>query len=100
VSHSINLDPRPRRGAFLCRAARHATGRPSAWSSPSWPRAPAALARIRRPDRLCPHLQAWPRGIVSKRKDSASFGRSPDWLKMKNADAPAVKREAEEDWAR
>src|SRR5262249_10595431 len=23
----------------------------------------------------------------------------PDWLKMKNADAPAVKREAEEDWA-
>jgi hypothetical protein len=25
-------------------------------------------------------------------------GRAPDWLKMKNADAPAVKREAEEDW--
>jgi hypothetical protein len=24
----------------------------------------------------------------------------PDWLKMKNADAPAVKREAEEDWTR
>jgi len=24
--------------------------------------------------------------------------RSLDWLKMKNADAPAVKREAEEDW--
>jgi hypothetical protein len=40
-------------------------------------------------------------GIVSKRKDSAyRSGRSPDWLKMKNADAPAVKREAEEDWAR
>jgi len=37
-------------------------------------------------------------GIVSKRTDSAySSGRSPDWLKMKNADAPAVKREAEED---
>jgi bifunctional non-homologous end joining protein LigD len=35
-------------------------------------------------------------GIVSKRKDSRS-GRSPDWLKMKNADAPAVKRE-EEEW--
>jgi hypothetical protein len=31
-------------------------------------------------------------GIVSKRKDSAyRSGRSPDWLKMKNADAPAVK---------
>jgi bifunctional non-homologous end joining protein LigD len=40
-------------------------------------------------------------GIVSKRKDSAyRSGRSPDWLKMKNAAAPAVKREAEEDWGR
>jgi bifunctional non-homologous end joining protein LigD len=38
-------------------------------------------------------------GIVSKRKDSPyRSGRSPDWLKMKNPDAPAVKREAEEDW--
>jgi bifunctional non-homologous end joining protein LigD len=38
-------------------------------------------------------------GIVSKRKDSAyRSGRSPDWLKMKNSAAPAVKREAEEDW--
>jgi len=36
-------------------------------------------------------------GIVSKRKDSTyRSGRSPDWLKMKNSDAPAVKREAEE----
>jgi hypothetical protein len=26
--------------------------------------------------------------------------RSPDWLKMKNSDAPAVTREAEEDWGR
>src|SRR5215470_13685450 len=35
-------------------------------------------------------------GIVSKRKDSAHrSGRSPDWLKMKNANAPAVKREEE-----
>src|SRR5262249_33449901 len=34
-------------------------------------------------------------GIVSKRKDSAyRSGRSPDWLKMKNPAAPAVKREA------
>src|SRR6185437_15553327 len=38
-------------------------------------------------------------GVVSKRKESHyRSGRSPDWLKMKNADAPAVKREAEEDW--
>jgi len=40
-------------------------------------------------------------GIVSKRKDSAyRSGRSPDWLKMKNSNAPAVKREAEEDWGK
>jgi bifunctional non-homologous end joining protein LigD len=40
-------------------------------------------------------------GIVSKRKHCPYYsGRSPDWLKMKNADAPAVKREAEEDWTR
>jgi bifunctional non-homologous end joining protein LigD len=38
-------------------------------------------------------------GIVSKRKDSPyRSGRSPHWLKMKNPAAPAVKREAEEDW--
>jgi ATP-dependent DNA ligase len=40
-------------------------------------------------------------GIVSKRKDSMyRSGRSPDWLKMKNPVAPAVKREAEEDWGK
>jgi hypothetical protein len=40
-------------------------------------------------------------GIVSKRKDSAyRSGRSPDWLKIKNVDAPAVKREAKEDWGK
>jgi bifunctional non-homologous end joining protein LigD len=40
-------------------------------------------------------------GIVSKRKDSAyRSGRSPDWLKMKNPNAPAVTREAEEGWVR
>jgi bifunctional non-homologous end joining protein LigD len=40
-------------------------------------------------------------GIVSKRKDSAyRSGRSPDWLKMKNAAAPAVKREEEEKWGK
>ena len=40
-------------------------------------------------------------GIVSKRKESRyRSGRSPDWIKSKNPDAPAVKREAEEDWGR
>jgi ATP-dependent DNA ligase len=38
-------------------------------------------------------------GIVSKRKGSTyRAGRSPDWLKSKTPNAPAVKREAEEDW--
>ena len=40
-------------------------------------------------------------GIVSKRKDSPYRScRSPDWLKMKNPIAPAVKREEEEEWGR
>jgi len=40
-------------------------------------------------------------GIVSKRLGSRyRSGRSPDWLKSKNPNAPAVKREAEEDWGR
>ena len=38
-------------------------------------------------------------GIVSKRKDSRyRSGRSPDWIKSKNPSAPAVRREAEEEW--
>jgi ATP-dependent DNA ligase len=38
-------------------------------------------------------------GIVSKRLGSPHrSGRSRDWLKMKNPAAPAVRREAEEDW--
>ncbi len=38
-------------------------------------------------------------GIVSKRLGSPyRSGRSRDWLKMKNPNAPAVKREAESDW--
>jgi ATP-dependent DNA ligase len=38
-------------------------------------------------------------GIVSKRLSSPyRLGRSPHWLKIKNPDSPAVKREAEEDW--
>jgi bifunctional non-homologous end joining protein LigD len=40
-------------------------------------------------------------GIVSKRRNSLyRSGRSPDWIKTKNPAAPAVKREAEEDWRR
>jgi bifunctional non-homologous end joining protein LigD len=40
-------------------------------------------------------------GIVSKRKDSRYLsGRSLHWIKSKNPNAPAVKREAEVDWGR
>jgi bifunctional non-homologous end joining protein LigD len=40
-------------------------------------------------------------GIVSKRIGSPYRpGRSPHWVKVKNPKAPAVRREAEEDWAR
>jgi ATP-dependent DNA ligase len=40
-------------------------------------------------------------GIVSKRLGSRyRSGRSKDWLKFKNAEAPAVKRKAEEDWGK
>ena len=40
-------------------------------------------------------------GIVSKRLGSLyRSGRSPHWVKVKNPNAPAVKREAEEDWGR
>jgi len=28
------------------------------------------------------------------------FVRSPDWLKMKSPEAPAMTREAEEDWGK
>jgi hypothetical protein len=40
-------------------------------------------------------------GIVSKRLGSRyRSGRSADWLKFKNPEAPAVRREAEEDWGK
>ena len=39
-------------------------------------------------------------GIVSKRLGSPyKSGRSPHWVKVKNPAAPAVRREAEEDWS-
>jgi bifunctional non-homologous end joining protein LigD len=42
-----------------------------------------------------------PECIVSKRKDSHYIsGRCRHWIKSKNPNAPAVKREAEIDWGR
>ena len=38
-------------------------------------------------------------GIVSKRRGSRyARGRSSSWIKVKNPDAPAVRREREEHW--
>ena len=61
-------------------------------------RAPGArLGAVVFPARLQDGLE----GIVSKRLGSRyRSGRSPDWLKFKNPEAPAVKREAEEDWGK
>jgi bifunctional non-homologous end joining protein LigD len=40
-------------------------------------------------------------GIVSKRLGSRyTSGRSESWIKVKNPAAPAVRREAEEDWGK
>jgi hypothetical protein len=41
-------------------------------------------------------------GVYRLLKEEREYrsGRSRDWLKMKNPNAPAVKREAEEDWGR
>jgi ATP-dependent DNA ligase len=48
------------------------------------------------------YRQAWKlgcEGIVSKRLGSLyRSGRSRHWLKVKNPAAPAVRREAEEEW--
>jgi bifunctional non-homologous end joining protein LigD len=75
----------------------------------------ASILRRSRPGvRLCEHLEhpegamvfqhackMGLEGIVSKRLGSRyRSGRSPDWLKFKNPEAPALKREAEEDWGR
>jgi ATP-dependent DNA ligase len=47
------------------------------------------------------HKRSGLEGIVSKRLGSHyRSGRTSDWLKFKNPDAPAVKREAEEEWGR
>jgi hypothetical protein len=49
---------------------------------------------------ICPCRMASIGTAMRWKESSYRSGRSPDWLKMKNANAPAVKREAEEDWGR
>jgi hypothetical protein len=40
-------------------------------------------------------LLAWPRGRKGSRYNS---GRSPYWLKLKNPESAAVRRDSEEEW--
>jgi hypothetical protein len=86
----------PTCAASLSKSARDVGQHPAQelqWDAPE--RAPGARLR---PDGLPASLPYGPGGIVSKRLGSYRAGRSPDWLKFKNPVAPAVKREAEEDW--
>ena len=54
------------------------------------------------------HIRIELLGVLQKRKVAHLWrigspyraGRSPHWVKVKNPKAPAVKREAEEDWGR
>ena len=81
-------------------------------STPSKATLASILRKVRQGGRLNEHLEhpdgltvfqhackMGLEGIVSKRLGSRyRSGRSPDWVKFKNPDAPAVKREAEEEW--
>jgi bifunctional non-homologous end joining protein LigD len=93
---------RARRPGSAARAARDAQGdarEPAAWEPSGAPseRAP----RPRRRERIRHACKMGLEGIVSKRKDSAyRSGRSPDWLKMENPEASAVKREEDEEWGK
>jgi hypothetical protein len=53
-----------------------------------------------------PPSHGWADCVPARLQDGAgrhrvkAVGRSPDWLKFKNPEAPAVKREAEEEWGK
>jgi hypothetical protein len=47
------------------------------------------------------HTDQGPRSTHKGRPTAVPFhARNLDWLKMKNPEAPAVKREAEQDWGK
>jgi hypothetical protein len=56
------------------------------------------LAKARRGIRFNEHIEGRT-GTRPRRGGGSGYrsGRCPDWLKMKNPDAPAVKRKVEED---
>jgi hypothetical protein len=92
----------------------NASVRPKKDSIGTWPRVASILRKARHGVRLNEHLEhpegdvvfrhackMGLEGIVSKRIGSRyRCGRSPDWLKFKNPEAPAVRREVEEEWSK
>ena len=77
---------------------RKADAWPASCASPSGVRLNEQLSRLRAD---LTRLKMGLEGIVSKRLGSRyRSGRTSDWLKFKNPAAPAVKREAEEDWGK
>jgi len=79
------------------------------WMSPAIYAAARRSAALRSPDGSAPRIAATTaqQGITDDRLQSPldknwgqRHGRSPDWLEFKNPQAPAVRREAEEDWGR
>ena len=61
----------------------------------------STITSRRRPNRIQHACKLGLEGIVSKCKDSPYVsGRSRHWIKNKNPQHPAVKREEEEDWGK
>ena len=57
------------------------------------------VPELRRPDLFRHACLMGLEGLVSKHSNRAyRAGVSPSWVKVKNPAAPAVRREAEEDW--
>jgi hypothetical protein len=85
----------PKPSCLISCSARYGKSRPSFGNGTLKMRRDAT-----RVNRSCSDLEMGLEGIVSKRLGSRyRSGRSHDWLKFKNPQAPAVKREAEEYWA-
>ena len=67
----------------------------------SLPGVQLSASRAPRRPRVRTRLQAGARGHrLQAARLALPSGRSPDWVKFKNPAAPAVRREAEEDWGR
>jgi hypothetical protein len=93
----------PNGGDLLRDPDRGAQGDPRKHPAQEPPRRPPVNEHLEHPEGAVVFRRACRmglEGIISKRLGSRyRSGRSPDWLKFKNPEAPAVKRGAEEDWS-